>query len=158
MKSALKVTAGFLVLLSNFMAMDSLAVVQPRHYLGVLKGMQNDGSLGGVSYWLAGKEKKGEIVFSEVFFNGSGLINIDGQNINLKRVNVQYKNREGTGFRKSIEYKSKMYKVKLNNIRDISTAKDKKGCAQRIKVSLEINGNDGWRKRADIESAYDACG
>lgn len=158
MRNLLKVTAGFLVLFSNFMAIDSLAVVQPRHYLGVLKGVKNSGGSGGVSYWIAGKEKKGEIVFEEAFVHESGSINIDGQDIALKRINQQYRNRNRIGLRKSVEYKSRMYGVKLNNIRDITTAKDKKGCTQRVKVSLEISNNDdGWRKKVDVESAYDVC-
>jgi hypothetical protein len=161
MKNVFKVTAGFLVLFSNFMAVDSLAVIQPMHRVGSVKAKEaQESGYGPTWYWLAGKMNTNEIVFyvRDNSSNNSALINIDGQDVSLKRINMQYKKPENSGLIKVAEYKSRLFRVKLKDFKDITTAKDKKGCMRRVRGFLEIISNDGWTKKIQVDSGDDICG
>jgi hypothetical protein len=153
MKNIFKMTASFLILFSGFMTADSLAVVQPRHKVGFVKAKQDTG-YGPTWYWLAGNMNTNEVIFY-VDGDNSTFINIDNQDISLKKISEKSNSR---GLIKVAEYKSQLFRVRLKDFKDITTAKDRKGCMRRVRGFLEIIGNDGWRKKRKVDSGEDVCG
>lgn len=130
---------------------------QPKHKIGLVQAKEaQSGGYGPVAYWLAGNKKEKELVFFED--REIGLINIDGQDISLKRISRKYQTPESKGLIKLADYNSQTYRVKIRSFKDVTTAKDKAGCARRVRGILEVSSTDGWNKRINIESAGDICG
>jgi hypothetical protein len=156
MKNVLNITVGFVILFSGFMTVDSLAIVQPRHRLGFVKAKKDAGYGGPQWYWLAGNKtlKENEVIFYDNGDN-STFINIDGQDIALKKTSVKLKSNK---FIKVAEYKSRLFRVKLKDFKDVTTARDRKGCTSRARGFLEIIGNDGWTKKIQVDTGEDTCG
>lgn len=161
MKNVLNITVSFAILFSSFMTIDSLAIIQLRHKLGFIKAKEAQEFLYGPTWYsLSNNANMNETIFYErsISSNYSALINIDGQDISLKMITRKYKNPERSRLIKVAEYKSQLFRVKLRDFRDITTAKDKKGCARRVTGFMEITGNDGWTKKLQVYSGEDVCG
>jgi hypothetical protein len=159
MKSVLKITTSFLVLFGSVTTIDSSAIAQPSHTIGFIKAKKETG-IGPVWYWLTGSNMKDDnVVFYQGYYQGNReatLINVDSQDISLKQISIELDKK--SGLIKIAQYKSKFYRVKLKNFKDITTAKEKKNCGRRVRGLMEISGDDGWRKKLQIESLEDVCG
>jgi hypothetical protein len=114
------------------------------------------GDIGTRKYWIYGNKKEKEVIFYENSLKFA-LMNINGQDVSLQLVNKKYENLE-IGLVKTAVYKSQLYEVRLTDFKDITTAKDRKGCARRVRGFLEISSTDGLTKKLQIESAGDVCG
>jgi hypothetical protein len=79
-------------------------------------------------------------------------MNIDGQNISLLKVN---RNNQAAG--RIMKYESSVFKV-TTDFKDVTTARDRKGFVVRNRGYLSVTSSDGWKKKINVECAYDGGG
>lgn len=134
---------------------DITAQAKQRHQIDFLKGVTApSGEVGGCDYWLVGGNKN-KVIFSENYFNKSATINIDGQNTSLEQ--IKSINRKGNRLDRDFKYKSQSFQVQ-GHLTDVTTAKDRKGFAARVRGTMTITSSDGWQAKRQIECAYDIGG
>jgi hypothetical protein len=159
MKNVLKITTSVLALFASFTTIGSFAIAQSSHTIGFIKAKKETG-IGPVWYWLTGSTMKDDnVIFYRGYYQGNQnttLINVDGQDISLKQISIELNKK--SGLIKIAQYKSKFYRVKLKNFKDITTAKDKRNYGMRVTGLMEISGDDGWTKKIQIESLEDVGG
>jgi uncharacterized protein YbcV (DUF1398 family) len=160
MNNALKIIRPILFSFTTLVLLNSFAVAKMKHQVGFVKAKEAQRSdYGGYElYHLIGNERKKTPVFYETE-NNTALINIDGQDILLKPMKKKYgKTKSNRNLIKNVIYKSQLYQVKLKDFTDVTTTRDKKGCGERLRGTMEIVAADGWTKEFQIESLNDICG
>jgi hypothetical protein len=156
MKNSIILFISISILSVIFMPVDSIA--KAKHQIGLVQDREARTKLGACGYWLVGNREEKKVVFYEEVSNKYALINIDGQDISLKQNGVRFRNKKKIGLPISVEYKSHLYRAKLRNLRDISSAREKREGTSRIRSTLDINSTDGWSKSVQIECAFDGGG
>jgi hypothetical protein len=155
MKNTIKLIMGAVISFVAFMPLDSIA--KPNHQLGfifmnnsipVYVGENNCG------YRIAGTKSDAKIVFLDASHGKVALININGREILLNLVDVQYENIKGRKHPKTVKYKSGSYRAILTNFKYFPVSK-KINTLLKITKTLEISNVDGWKKRLRVECIAD---
>lgn len=85
------------------------------------------------------------------------LMNIDGKNIALTLVSQKKFRRNNQIVGSTDKYKFNTFKI-TTDFRDRTTSQDRKGFGTREGGSIVVVSEDGWRKKIEVECAYDSGG
>jgi hypothetical protein len=107
-------------------------------------------------YWLVGSRKQDNVVLV-TGVSDKPLMNIDGENISLKLVSRKEIRRNDRFLGSTNKYESNTFKI-TTDFRDKTTSQDRKGFTTRERGSIVVMSNDGWRKKIEVECAYDSGG
>ena len=127
---------------------DSKLVLQDRSpQIGYITAAHKQPLVGVDNFWRVGSKNTNQIIFSED--KNSAWINIDGQDVLLT-----YLNRQRNG---DLVYKSDKFQVRRRFV-DVTTAKDRKGYAYRMRGTIVISNTSGWKKKIEVECLSDGGG
>jgi hypothetical protein len=136
---------------------------QSSHKIGFVKVSPSELRLTGTcGYRLVGSKEQDNVILATGLTDATGaakkpLMNIDGENISLKLVSRK-KSYRNNKFPNSInKYEPTIFTV-VTDFRDATTSKDRKNFATRERGSIVVTSNDGWRKKIEVECAYDSGG
>jgi hypothetical protein len=151
MKKILKIASTVLVFSIIFTSVQTIA--SPiSHKIGFVKIPKNElGQMGNCGYSIVGDKNQNNIVL----FMGTSenpLMNVDGETISLKKIN-----RNNQASSKIMKYESSIFKV-TTDFRDMTTARDRKEFVVRNRGYLSVTSSDGWKKKINVECAYDGGG
>jgi SLT domain-containing protein len=134
-----------------------IAINQSKHKIGFVKISKSElNQTGTCGYSLFGSKNQDNVVL----VTGVGekpLINIDGENIALESISKKEIRRKSQFIGSNNVYKSGKFTIDTN-FRDVTTAKDRKNFGARQRGSIIIVSNNGWRKKLEVECAYDVGG
>jgi hypothetical protein len=137
-------------------SMPAIAKPSP-HKIGFVKIAKSELSLTGTcGYRLVGSKNQDNVVLV-TGVSDKPLMNIDGKNISLKLVSHKKIRRNNQLIGSTDKYESNTFKI-TTDFRDRTTSQDRKGLATREGGSIVVTSNDGWRKKIEVECAYDSGG
>ena len=134
------------------------AIANPSsHRIGFVKIAKSElNQAGTCGYRLVGSGKKDSFVLV-TGVSDKPLMNIDGENISLKLVSRKEIRRNNQSIGSTERYESNTFKI-TTDFRDKTTSQDRKGFTTRERGSIVVTSNDGWRKKIEVECAYDSGG
>lgn len=149
------VTTSSLLISSSVLITSESTVVakQQKHKVGFIKSKVSTGT-GDCGYWISGSRRERDTVFYDGY--SGTLVNIDGQDLKLAKVAKKII-KTSSKPRYQITYKSGIFTVKTE-FADATTAKDRKGYANRSKGTIYFSANDGWNTKLMAECTYDVGG
>jgi hypothetical protein len=134
------------------------AIANPiSHKIGFVKISKSELSQTGIcGYSLVGSKTKSDVIFV-TGVTERPLMNIDGKNITLESVSKKEIRRNNQILGSTNKYESNIFKI-TTDFRNVTTSQDRKGFTARERGSIVIVSNDGWRKKVEVECAYDTGG
>jgi hypothetical protein len=134
------------------------AIANPSsHKIGFVKISKSElGQTGICGYSLVGSKTKSDVIFV-TGVTERPLMNIDGKNITLESVSKKEIHRNNQILGSTNKYESNIFKI-TTDFRNVTTSQDRKGFTARERGSIVIVSNNGWRKKVEVECAYDTGG